>query len=462
MEELSGLDARFLYSETPAAHMHTLKIVVMDLSARSEEFTTGEFVAMVESRLDRLPVLRRRAVPVPYRLGHPVWVEDPGFDMKRQVHWRVATGDGSDRDLAAIMAEIAAVQLPRDRPLWDLTVVEGLEGDQVAFVMKLHHSLADGGAAVALLENAFVLDDADAHIEPACPEPTPSDRVLVRQALAIGSRRALGVPRLVERTAGGMMAARRARRDLDTEPPAYFSGPRTSFNSSLVPERTFAMTGLGLPELLSVRKAASATLNDVFLAVCGGALRRYLLRRGELPERGLVAGVPVATGPSEVHYSGNHLDNLALPVGTDIADPVERVRHIHEAMVAARRVREALGPDLFEARAALTPPMLYPVGIRLWARTRLADHTRPPINLIASNVRGPADLPTMDGARVTALYSMGPILEGIGLNITAWSFRDELDVSVMGTPGTLPDPWDLIGDLHSAAAEMTTALGVIL
>ena len=460
MEELSGLDARFLYSETPAAHMHTLKIVVMDLSARSEELTTGEFVAMVEDRLDRLPVLRRRAVPVPYRLGHPVWVEDPGFDMKRQVHWRVASGDGSDRDLAAIVAEIAAVQLQRDRPLWDLTVVEGLEGGQVAFVMKLHHSLADGGAAVALLENAFVLDDADAYIEPAHPEPMPSDQVLVRQALAIGSRRALGVPRLLGRTAGGMMAAGRARRDLDTVPPAYFSGPRTSFNSSLVPERTFAMTGLGLQELLSARKAASATLNDVFLAVCGGALRRYLLRRGELPERGLVAGVPVATVPSEVHYSGNHLDNLALPVGTDIADPVERVRHIHESMVAARRVREALGPDLFEARAALTPPMLYPVGIRLWARTRLADHTRPPINLIASNVRGPADLPTMDGARVTALYSMGPILEGIGLNITAWSFRDELDVSVMGTPGTLPDPWDLIGDLHSAAAEMTTALGV--
>ena len=113
-------------------------------------------------------------------------------------------------------------------------------------------------------------------------------------------------------------------------------------------------------------------------------MRRYLERRGELPEQGLVAGVPIATGPTRVHYSGNHLDNLAVPVGTDIADPVERVRHIHDATVAGRKVREALGPELFEGRAALTPPMLYPVGIRLWARTRLADRTRPPINLIAS------------------------------------------------------------------------------
>ena len=174
----------------------------------------------------------------------------------------------------------------------------------------------------------------------------------------------------------------------------------------------------------------------------------------------MVAGVPMATGAEAVHYSGNHLDNLALPLGVDLVDPVERVRRIHAATMAARRVREALGPELFEGRAALTPPMLYPVGIQLWARTHLADHTRPPINLIASNVRGPADLPAMDGARVTALYSMGPILEGIGLNVTAWSFRDELDVSVMGTPGTLPDPWDLVDDLHASAAEVGAALGV--
>ena len=296
MEELTGLDARFLYSETRAAHMHTLKIVVMDMSERPDELTTSEFVAMVEARLDRLPVLRRRAVPVPYRLGHPVWVEAPGFDITRQVHWRDAGGTGTDRDLAAIVAEVAAEQLPRDRPLWDLTVVEGLEGDQVAFVMKLHHSLADGGAAVALLENAFVLDDAEAYVEPARPEPIPSDQELVRQALVNGSRRALGVPRLLGRTAGGILASRRAQNEIDVALPAYFSGPRTSFNASLVPERTFAMTALDLPALLSAKKAAGATLNDVFLAVCGGALRRYLERRGELPEQGLVAGVPMATG----------------------------------------------------------------------------------------------------------------------------------------------------------------------
>lgn len=459
MQELTGLDARFLYSETRAAHMHTLKVVVMDLSERSDELATDELVEGIEASLDRLPVLRRRAVPVPYRLGHPVWVEESRVDMKRHVHWRDARG-GGERELAAIVADIAAVQLPRDRPLWDLTVVEGLAGDRVAFVMKLHHALADGMAAVALLENAFVVDPAEAHVEPARPEPMPTRDELMRQAWANGRRRAHGVPKLVGRTVSGARAARRAKREVGVDLPAYFSGPRTSFNASLVPERTFAMTALDLPALLGARKAAGATLNDMFLAVVGGALRRYLLRRGELPEADLIAGVPMSTGADDVHFSGNHVDTLALPMGTDIPDPVERVARIHAAAVAGRKVRAALGNDLFEGRAALTPPMLYPVGIQLWARTHLANRMKPPINLVASNVRGPADLPAIDGARVTALYSMGPILEGIGLNVTAWSFRDELDVSVMGTPGTLPDPWDLIDDLHAAAQELTSALGV--
>lgn len=458
MEELTGLDARFLYSETPTAHMHTLKVAVLDLSGRATPLTADEFVERMGARLDRLPVLRRRAVAVPFGLGHPVWVEDPDFDLARHLHWRAAPRPGTATELAAVVAEIAATQLPRDRPLWDLTVVDGLESGQVAFVIKLHHSLADGGAAVALLENAFIVDDADAFVEVAHPEPLPSRRALARQAVMNGTRRAFDLPRFIRRTVGGLFAARRTNRHATVDLPLPFSSPRTSLNASLGPERTFAMTTLPLAELLEAKRAASASLNDVFLAVCGGALRRYLSRRGEQPTTGLVAGVPLATHGGQRHYSGNHVDNLMLPVGTDIADPVARIRVIHDAARAAREVRDALGTDLFEYRASLTPPLLYPLGIRLWARTRLADHVRPPINFIASNVRGPNELPEIDGGVVTALYSVGPILEGIGLNITAWSHGDYLHVSVLGCPRTLPDPWELIGDLAWSASELTAAL----
>ena len=319
--------------------------------------------------------------------------------------------------------------------------------------------MADGGAAVALLENAFVLDDEDAFVEAAHPEPLPTRRTLVRQALGNAVRRTLDLPRFTRRTVHGLVAARRVTRTTDVALPRPFSAPRTSLNASLGQERTFAMTVLALDDLLAAKRAASATLNDVYLALCGGALRRYLARRGELPGSGLVAAVPLATRVGEARYSGNHVDNLMLPIGTELADPVERVRAVHAAVRAAREVRDALGTDLFEYRAALTPPMLYPLGIRLWARTRLADRIRPPINLVVSNVRGPRSLPEVDGGVVTALYSVGPILEGIGLNITAWSLGDRLCVSVLGCPATLPDPWELIGDLTTSAAELTEALG---
>jgi diacylglycerol O-acyltransferase / wax synthase len=458
MEELTGLDARFIYSETPTAHMHTLKIAVIDLSGRPEALSPTRFIDLMEARLDRLPALRRRMVQIPHRLGHPVWVEDPEFDLSRHVRWRVVARPGNDHELAALVSEIASTQLPRSQPLWELTVVEGLEGGLTAFVVKLHHSMADGGAAVAMLENAFVIDDADAYSRPAAPEPLPTRHELYRQAARSRRRRVARLPRFASQTGTGLTAAGRARRDSTVSLPVPFSSPRTSLNVSLERGRTFAMTALPLSDLQRIKRTCQVTFNDVFLAVCGGALRRYLDRRGELPRSSLIAGVPVATHLQPRHFSGNHVDNLMLPVASDIADPAERVRSIHEAVQAARRVREALGTDLFEYRAGLTPPHLYPLGIRLWARTRLANWTRPPINLVASNVVGPRRPLELDGGVVTALYSVGPILEGIGLNITAWSYVDRLYVSVLGCPASLPEPWTLIDDLTGASDELRTAV----
>jgi diacylglycerol O-acyltransferase len=460
VEDVTGLDARFLYSETRTAHMHTLKIAVVDLAGRTSPLTADSFADLMFLRLDRLPLLRRRAVPVPCGIGRPIWVEDPEFDLASHLHWCVAESPGSDRELATVVARIAATQLPRDRPLWDLTVVEGLERDRTAFVMKLHHSLADGGAAVTLLENVFMADDDKAFKQPSHPEPLPSQRELLRHALMGRAHDLRGVPGVVRRNLHGVAAARRASREIDGRLPRPFSGPRTPFNLSLDTDRTYAMTALPLADLLAIKKAASVSLNDVFLGLCGGAIRHYLARRRRLPSIGLVAGVPLATHVDQRHYGGNHVDNLMLPVPTDLADPAARLRLIHEASVSARHVREALGTELFEDRAELTPPLLYPLGIRMWARTRLANRTRPPINLVASNVRGPREVLEIEGGVVTDLFSVGPILEGIGLNITAWSYLDRLEVSVLGCPSTLPDPWELIGDLLASAGELAAAYGV--
>ncbi|HEX7443715.1 MAG TPA: wax ester/triacylglycerol synthase domain-containing protein, partial [Acidimicrobiales bacterium] len=351
----------------------------------------------------------------------------------------------------------AATQLPRNQPLWDLTVVDRLAGDRMAFVVKLHHSLADGGAAVALLENAFVVDDRDAFVQAAEPEPLPSRGALYRQAARSRFRRVSELPGFARQTGQGLIAARQARRQTEVSLPMPFSTPRTSLNVSLDAERTYAMTSLALEDLMRVKRATGGTLNDVFLALCGGALRRYLTRRGELPSRSLVAAVPLATRLGERRFSGNHVDNLLVPLGTDIGDAGSRVASVHATVQAARRIRGALGPQLLEYRAGLTPPHLYPLGVRLWGRTRLANHMRPPVNLVASNVPGPRVPLALDGGVVTALYSVGPILEGIGLNMTAWSYAERLYVSVLGCAASLPDPWALVEDLEPALGELSAA-----
>jgi diacylglycerol O-acyltransferase len=451
MQVMSGLDARFLFSELPSAHMHTMKVAVVDVSARSEPLTPERLLDALEARLDRMPVLRRRVVPVPHGLGNPVLIDDADFELRRHIHHVRAPSPGGTCELGDVVARIAGVSLPRDRPLWDLTVVEGLAGGQVGFVVKIHHALADGAAAVALLTNAFALDGSEAVVEPFHLETLPSKRALYRAAAPNAVRALRSIPALVLQTATGLRHKRTARHRETTPVLGPFAGPRTPFNVSLTPERTFATLTLPIEAMTAAKRAAGASLNDVFLALCGGGVRRYLLRTGDLPGASLVASVPMGTRPDGRRLSGNHVDNLFVPLHTDVAEPNERLRAVHASTSAARRVRTALGTELFERRAELIPPLLHTMTTRSWAATGLADHVRPPLNLVASSVPGPRAPHQLDGGIITALYSSGPILEGIGLNITAWSYVDTLYVSLLGCPSSLPDPWLLADDI---AAEM--------
>ncbi len=454
MEEMTGLDTRFLYSETPTVHMNTIKIVVVDVSARPEALTPDVFLALLAERLDRMPALRRRVVTVPYQLGRPVWIDDPHFDLAGHVTWRRAPDPGGRRELAGIAAEVLAVPLDIDRPLWEMTVVEGLEGGQVAVVVKLHHALADGGSAVAMLQNAFVADPASAVVEPYRPEAAPSGRELLRLAARSRAGQFRSLRSLGRRTITGVRAARTASSEEGSAPTTPFSGPKVSFNVSLTADRTFAMTALPVDDLLGIKTSVGTTLNGVFLGLCAGALRRYLAALGRLPPKPLVASVPVGTRQDRPYLSGNHVDTMYVPLPIGLDDPVERLRSVHRAAGESRRFRRAMGHELLEQRAAMTPLNLYAPVIRLWGRTRLSNRVRPPINLVASNVAGPREPLETGGGKVSALYSVGPILEGIGLNITAWSYVDALHVSVLGCQASLPDPWALTDAIETELDEL--------
>ena len=215
-----------------------------------------------------------------------------------------------------------------------------------------------------------------------------------------------------------------------------------------------------MPELATVKRAAGATLNDAFLALVGGATRRYLDRIGSLPASSLVASVPMSTRTEREQLGanqlgGNHVDNLFLPLRSDLADPGDRARAIHDAAITARRVRSEFGPELFEARAAVLPPVVQSLLPRVLSATGLAGRVRPPLNLVASCVRGPGSPLELDGGVVTSLFSSGPILEGVGVNVTAWSYVDTLFVSILGCSASLPDPGVLADDMEAELADWT-------
>jgi WS/DGAT/MGAT family acyltransferase len=446
---MSGLDARFLYSETRTGHMHTMKVVVVDVSARREPLTADLLDAMIGYRLERMPILRRRVIPVPYGIGNPVIVDDPDFDLSRHLRRVTAAPPGGRHQLDEAVAAVAGTALPRDRPLWELTVIDGLQDDRIAFAMKLHHALADGVASVAMLDNAFVADEDHAVMEDYQPSALPTRREIYRSSASSAARAIRFMPRVAKGTVSGTRRAVAAKRSATAALPSPFAGPRTPFNVALTADRTFASLAMPLDRLFALKRATGVTLNATFLALCGGAIRRYLERLGSLPDSTLLASVPMATRTDIHRLGGNHVDNLFLPIRNDIADPLERTLAVHESSVAARAIREEFGPHLFEWRSGLVPAGFHGILPRVWGATGLADRFRPPINLIASCVRGPSDRLEVDGGAVTSLFSSGPILEGVGLNITAWSYIDNMCVSVLGCSASLPDPWSLTADIEA-------------
>jgi diacylglycerol O-acyltransferase len=321
--------------------------------------------------------------------------------------------------------------------------------------------MADGVKAAELLVNVF--DEAPHAAAPAeanerwRPERAPSPIRMVGQALAALGRSLLGAPALLARTLRGFRAVARRRCSGAVSPPMPFSAPKTAFNTALTPHRLYVSTSLSLDEVKAVKAALDATVNDVVLAVCAGALRTYLDGRGELPTRPLVAGVPVSTRTEDKGTLANSVSNLFTTVPIHLDDPVARVRHVHDVTKGAKEQLNLLGAEMLADWSELTPPRPYAAFNRLYSRFRLAERHRPPINLVISNVPGPPRPLYVAGAKLLSIYSMGPILENIGLNITVWSYLDQMNFGIVACRETLPDLRVLATSLHDALAELHKA-----
>lgn len=451
---MEGVDAGYLYLETPTMHMHTLKVAFVE---PSESFEPAYFSEVVLERLGDLPAFRRRPLPAPLGLNHPLWVDDRPLDPTRHIVVHPVPAPGGRAGVEQLIGRIAGTPLSRDKPLWELHVTEPYDGRRIAVVAKMHHSLADGGAANALLSQ---VTDAVRNVEgPAprhAPEPTPSRPAQLRLALLDAVAKVVDLPDLVLSTLRGVVGVVRARRGSAVPVPRpILDAPRTSLNGPLTPRRGFATASVPLDDVRAVGKSHEVTVNDVVLGLVSGALREWLADRDEHPASSLLAGVPVGTdggafggGP---RLSGNRVSNLFTTLATDVDDPAERLAVISATTRQAKLVHETLGPDMLRDWVEFTPPLPMSLAMRTYSRLRGAAMHRPPFNVVVSNVRGPGEQVTIAGATVVDLFSVGPILEGIGLNVTAWSYDGRLNFSLLGCP-------DLVADLRPIAAGLAPAL----
>ncbi|PWR22045.1 WS/DGAT/MGAT family O-acyltransferase [Zavarzinia compransoris] len=473
MQQLSGLDTTFLNLETNTCPMHVGGVVILEPPAgQAPQDSYRAIFDLVESRLDHIPPMRRRLLMTPFDLDHPYWIEDPDFDLVHHLRRRALPSPGDRAALAALVCELAATRLDRNLPLWELHVVEGLEGGRLAVVTKMHHAAIDGVSGAEILSTLLDLSPEPARLPPPAKPWQPDDipsltRRLFTTAKSL-SRRPADSFRLLKTTMPalaslGREAIDRGKMILQGEATRSVMGlaPRTRFNRQITARRSYAYGGFPLAAIKALRKALGVTLNDVVLGLCAGALRRYLEERRELPDHALIAGVPMSTRADEQKGTGgNHVTFLRAALHTDIADPLLRLRRISEDMGVAKEKMRALPADLMGDWARLPSPALMARAARLYENFGIQSFHAPAFNVVISNVPGPPVPLYFAGMRVRANYPVSIPFHGVGLNITLMSYCDSIDYGLTADHDTVPDIDHFDALLQQALKDLQQAAGI--
>jgi len=466
MQRLTGLDATFLYVETPTNHMHVASTAIFDPSTVPGGYSFDQLRQLVSDRLPLLPPFRRRLVEVPFAIHHPIWIEDPDFDLDYHIRRAALPSPGGPLELAAFAADVAGRQLDRRRPLWEMYVVEGLEHGMIACVTKVHHAAIDGVSGAELTVNLLDLQPEPAPVPPQeeewKPDRVPTDLEMVSYAVSSLARQPLAAVKAVRRTVGmGLNLRRRNRQPGVKTPPAPFSAPRTLLNRSITAHRTLAFTEVHLDQVKAIKDALGGTVNDVVMAICSGGLRRYLADHDDLPtDKSLIAMVPVSVRTEDQKGAmGNQVSSIFVSLATDIDDPRERFAAIKEGTAAAKDQEKAISASVLTDWTEFAAPALAARAARLASSMKVMERMAPIFNVTISNVPGPPFPLYSAGAQMKAMYPMGPVNDGVGLNITVMSYMGTMFFGLMACPEVVPDIWDLAAAMNEALEELTKAAG---
>jgi WS/DGAT/MGAT family acyltransferase len=478
MQQLSGLDTSFLNIETSTTYGHVSGLAIYDPKTAPAPASLEDVKQLILERIHLLPPYRRRLVEVPFGLDHPYWIEDPDFDIDFHVRHMGLPQPGDRRQLAEQVARIVARPLDRRRPLWELYVIEGLEGGYVAQLTKIHHCAIDGVSGTEILGVLLDVTPEPRKVAPPRrawrPEAEPTELEMLargvwavlgtpRKAFRLGRQAVRHLPQLASSLGVELPGSQLIDRVMGRRPDPMLSeaptaAPRTPFNDRITPHRRFAFGSLDLADVKDVKQQMGVTVNDVVMALCAGALRRYLDARGELPADPLVAMVPVSVRTQGQKGSfGNQVSAMTASLHTHVSDPLQRLRCIHESMRVAKEQHQALPATLLQDFAQFAPPAVAARAARVIARATVANWVDVPFNVVISNVPGPQFPLYGLGAKLVAHYPVSAINDGVGLNITVLSYSGSLDFGIIACRELMPDVWDLMDHLGDALRELVDA-----
>ncbi len=446
MEELSGIDASFLYLETPKIPMHIGGVAIFEGSMKFEDF-----FQFIQDRVHLVDKLTQKLVTVPMGLDKPYWVEDPDFDLSLHVRRTSLPKPGSWKELRYLASQHFSTMLNRERPLWEFIFVEGLDSiaqvpkGSVAMISKVHHAGFDGKSGTDLMSMLYDVSETPKPIPPVKAKPKeeiPGALQLVAKSALNFAGRPGKLPGLLWETGRSAIKAGYLKSIQGIKLPTMpFSAPKTHFNDVVEQERKWNSALLDLKRVKQLRGIVEgATLNDVILTICAGALRRYLLERDELPDKPLVAMVPVSTRTAEEKNSmGNQVSAMYIQLATEIENPIRRLEKIHINTLVGKLYQDAIDAKSLMGFAELIPFGLAGVASRFYSRAALAKRHNPFFNLVITNVPGPNIPLYLGGYKLLANMGTAPIFDGMGLILPVVSYNGTISISPTSSVNLMPD-----------------------
>ncbi|MAD97012.1 MAG: wax ester/triacylglycerol synthase family O-acyltransferase [Flavobacteriaceae bacterium] len=447
-EQISGQDATFLYAESPSSPMHIATLTVVEGSLKYEDFK-----AIVASKLHLIPKFRKRLVNVPFNVDYPFWVDDPNFDLDLHLHRYKLPDPANWKTLRDLTSSIFSNSLDLRRPLWSVSFIEGLDNvsqvpkGSVAIISKIHHVMIDGKSGVGIMGKLFDTskEDAENEIKPPKPyEPNslPDDVQLLAKSAQTFFKDPLKLPKFFSESALSFVKGRvnKQIKGNRIKIQKSYSTPKTIFNSTVSPKRTWGTAILSFDRINHLRKVQGVTVNDIIVAICAGALRRYLKEKDKLPSQPLVANVPISIRTEESKDKmNNQISNMLVKIGTHIEDPIKRLEYIQFQTSQGKAKHKTVGAKSLAQMAEAVPFGVANLASRIYSKYKLGEFITPPFNVTITNVPGPQSALYLRGHKIQGIFGLTPVLDGFGLIIAAFSYNGLVTITATSNAKSMPD-----------------------